>query len=159
MGKGEVNIREAAEGDVAAMVGLWNEMMDFHQELDQIFPRTDKNNEGWIEFIRDHLSKEESCVLVAEQNGQIVGHSLAFISEFPPVISIKEYGIFQELAVTAGCRRSGIGKGLFNETLNWFRKHGIKHVEVQVSIFNELSMTFWRKMGFRPYLETLCMEI
>ncbi len=96
---------------------------------------------------------------MAECDGRIVGHCLAFITEHPPVIKTKQYGKFQELAVTARCRRSGIGEGLFNETLNWFRKHGIKHLEVQVSIFNELSMAFWRKMGFSPYLETLYSEI
>jgi GNAT superfamily N-acetyltransferase len=96
---------------------------------------------------------------VAKCNGRIAGHSLAFISEYPPVLTIKRYGLFQDLAVTADYRKCGIGESLFDKTLKWFREHGIERIEVRVSVHNELSTAFWRKMGFKPYLETLYMEI
>lgn len=153
-----VKIREAAENDILAMVELWKEMMDFHKERDQIFTRTATGHEGWTEFITDHMSKEDSCVLVAECDGRIVGHCLAFITEGPPVITTKRYGLFQELAITANHRRCGVGEELVKEMLKWFRDRDIERIEVKVSVHNELSMAFWRKMGFSPYVETLYLR-
>jgi len=157
--KTHINVREAVENDIPSMVELWKEMMDFHRERDQVFTRTATGHERWIDFITDHMSKDQSCVLVAECEDQIVGHCLAFITENPPVITTQCYGLFQELAVTANHRRCGIGEELVNQMLKWFRDHNIKRIEVKVSVHNELSTAFWRKMGFGTYLESLSLEI
>jgi GNAT superfamily N-acetyltransferase len=157
--KTQINIREAVENDLAVMAELWKEMMDFHKELDRFFTRKATGYQEWIKFITGHISKETSCVLVAESKGRIVGYSLAIISEYPPVLTIKRYGLFQDLAVTADYRRCGVGENLFDKMLKWFRGHGIKRMEVRVSVHNELSTAFWRKMGFKPYIETLYLEI
>jgi len=154
----KITIRRADVKDVPSIVELWKEMMDFHKERDQIFTRTVTGHEGWIEFVTDHMSNEDSRVLVAECDGQIVGHCLALISENPPVLTTKRYGLFKELAVTANHRRCGIGESLFKEAVKWFEEHGIKRIEVRVSMHNKLSTAFWRKMGLKPYLETLYME-
>jgi GNAT superfamily N-acetyltransferase len=155
----EVTIRQATQKDTQAMVELWKEMIDFHKELDRFFTRKSTGHQEWMKFITDHISKETSCVLVAECKGRIVGYSLAIISEYPPVLTIKRYGLFQDLAITADYRRCGIGESLFAEMLKWFREHGIERMEVRVSVRNELSTAFWRKMGFKPYIETLYLEI
>ena len=153
-----INIRKAVKNDIPAMVELWKEMMDFHKECDRFFSRTATAHKGWVEFITTHISNNNSCVLVAERNGRIVGHCLAFTEKYPPVLKTKRYGLFQEIAVAANHRRCGVGERLYNRTLKWFRKHRIKRIEVRVSVRNELSTAFWRKMGFKPYLETLCLE-
>jgi hypothetical protein len=36
----EVTIRQAKKKDLAAMVELWKEMMDFHKDRDRFFTRT-----------------------------------------------------------------------------------------------------------------------
>ena len=156
--KTQVNIREAVENDVPSLVELWKEMMDFHKERDRVFTRTATGHISWIDLISDHMSKDDSCVLVAECDGRIVGHCLAFIVENPPVITTKRYGMFQELAITANHRRCGVGEQLVKEVLKWLRNHNIKRIEVKVSVHNELSTAFWRKMGFRTFLESLCLE-
>lgn len=157
--KAQIKIRKAVENDVPFMVELWKEMMDFHKERDQVFTRTATGHEDWTEFITGHISKEDSCVLVAECDGRIVGHCLAFITESPPVLATKQYGLFQDIAVTANYRRCGVGEELVKEMLKWFRNHNIERIEVKVSVHNELSTAFWRKMGFSTYLETLYCEI
>lgn len=155
----QITVREAVQNDVPALVELWKEMMDFHKERDQFFTRTATGHEGWTEFITGHISNENSCVMAAECDGQIVGHCLTFITENPPVITTKRYGLFQELAVTTNYRRCGVGEELVKEMLKWFQDHDLKRIEVRVSVHNELSMAFWRKVGFNPYLATLYCEI
>lgn len=157
--KAQITIREAVENDMPTMVELWKEMMDFHKERDRVFTRTATGHEGWAEFITGHMSKEDSCVLVAECASRIVGHCLAFIVKNPPMLTTRRYGLFQELAVTANYRRYGIGEKLVKNMLAWFAEQGLERIEVRVSVQNELSTAFWRKMGFRLYAETLYREI
>ena len=157
--KKQIKIKKAVQRDIPAMFELCKEMIDFHKERDKFFTLRAGADKKWFKFITGHISSKKSTVLVAEHNGRLVGHCLAFISEYPPVLTTKRYGLFQELAVTADYRRSGIGQRLVDEMLKWFRKRRIKRLEVRVSVFNEISTAFWRKMGFKPYLETLCLEI
>ena len=155
----KIKIREAVKNDVTALVELWKEMMDFHKERDKIFTRTATGHERWIEFITGYIASENSCVLVAECDGRIVGHSLALIEEYPPVLTTKRYGLFKETVVAADYRGCGVGERLVKEMLKWFYEQEMKRIEVKVSVHNELSTVFWRKMGFRPYIETLYFEI
>jgi GNAT superfamily N-acetyltransferase len=157
--KNQIIIRKAVQRDIPVMVGLWKEMMDLHKERDKFFTLKAGADKKWFKFITGHISSKKSTVLVAEHNGRLVGHCLTFISEYPSVLTTKRYGVFQELAVTGDYRRNGIGQRLVEEMLKWFRKRRIKRLEVRVSVFNEISTAFWRKMGFKPYLETLCLEI
>jgi GNAT superfamily N-acetyltransferase len=157
--KNQIKIRKAGQRDIPAMVELWKEMMDFHKERDKFFTLRAGTDKKWFKFITGHISSTKSTVLVAEHNGRLVGHCLTFISEYPPVLTTKRYGVFQEIAVTADYRRSGIGQRLVEEMLKWFRKRRITRLEVRVSVFNEISTAFWRKMEFKPYLETLCREV
>ena len=155
----KITIRKAVGNDVLIMAELWKEMMDFHKERDRFYTRTASGHETYIDFITGHISKEDSCVLVAENEKKVVGHCLGFITENPPVITTERYGFFQEIAVGANYRRCGIGQELVKEMLKWFRDHNMKRIEVRVSVRNELSIVFWRKMGFVPFAERLYMEI
>ena len=105
------------------------------------------------------MSKDKSRVLVAECDGEIVGHCLGFIVTNPPMLKIRQYGLFQELSVTAKYRRYGIGEKLVKNMLKWFAEPGLERIEVRASLQNELSTVFWRKMGFKPYAETFYCEI
>ena len=155
----EVTVREALEEDLPALVELWIEMMDLHKEIDRFFSRTATGHERWAELVRGCMSNKKWCVLVAECRGRVAGYCAAFIEENPAVIETVQYGLFQELSVSSKYRRLGVGAELAKAMLEWFRERKIKRVEVRVAVHNEVSTAFWRKMGFRPYLETLCCEI
>ena len=83
----------------------------------------------------------------------------AKMMQYPPVFEVLDYAELSELAITGNHRRNGIGEALFKEARNWFEKKGIRRFEVRAAVSNEVSMVFWRKMGFSPYIETLCLEI
>jgi GNAT superfamily N-acetyltransferase len=155
----KISVRSACKTDIPAMVELWKEMMDFHKERDQLFTRTATGHKNWIKFIAGHMESESSRVLVAECDGLLVGHCLAFIEEYPPVVTANRYGKFQEIVVAADYRRCGVGERLVKKMLKWFAEQGMKRIEVRVSVYNKLSTAFWRKMGFTPYIETLFLEI
>lgn len=148
-------IRQASPEDTAAIVEIWKEFMDFHAARDRHFTRSAQGHERFAEFISGRIVHDASCVLVAEQMQRVVGYCLAILSHYPPVFLYDTYGLISDLAVSASHRRQGIGKALVNQALAWFTKRDVSRIELRVAVTNDVSMAFWRKMGFKPYVELL----
>jgi ribosomal protein S18 acetylase RimI-like enzyme len=126
-----ISLRKARLDDVDALTELWIEFIDFHQDFDSFFSRAKKGHERFADFVREN----------------------------PPVFDMKLYGFIQDLAVTESHRRRGAGSRLVEETLRWFRKQGVKRVEVQVATTNPLSQAFWRRHDFVDYITRLARQI
>ena len=157
--KNNIKIRNAQQEDLVSVTELWKEFMDFHKERDIHFTRSNDGHKKFSEFISSQITNEDSCVLVAEYNSNIVGYCSSVISKYPPVFDKQEYGSIFDLAVTEKYRRLGIGEALFEEARKWFYDKNIQRIEVKIVIANEVSSKFWRKTGFSSYIETMYMDI
>lgn len=154
-----VRVRPARAGDVDAMTALWTEFMDFHAERDPWFKRSESGHTRFAEFIAERLEDERSVVLVAEADGEVVGHALAMIVKRVPVFEPEDYAQIMDVAVAGKHRRSGIGMRLVQEMMRLFRQRGIRRVEVTAAVSNEAATAFWRTMGFVPYTERSWLSI
>jgi ribosomal protein S18 acetylase RimI-like enzyme len=105
------------------------------------------------------MSKEDAIVYVAESNGEVVAYILSIIKNYPPAFEIKKFGLITDLAVASGSRRSGIGVHLFEMAKDWFVKKGMNRIEIGVAVTNEISTSFWEKIGFKPYKKTCYLEL
>jgi ribosomal protein S18 acetylase RimI-like enzyme len=157
--KSGLAIRRATAEDLESIGLLWQEFMDFHKARDPVFARSADGHEHFKEYIADHLEKESTLVLVAEQEGTLVGYCLAMLEKHPPVFESRDYGYVYDLAVTQKCRRAGIGEKMYKETEKWFSEKGIHRIELRVVVANEVAAAFWRKMGFKPHVENLFKKI
>jgi GNAT superfamily N-acetyltransferase len=155
----EVIIRKAIAEDVPSIVELWKELMDFHKERDRIFSRSASGHENFADYLKGHISKENSYLFVAEADKNIVGYCLVFIEKYHPVIELQEYCLVQDIAVTEKYRCKGIGERFLKETQRWCCEKGIHRVEARVSTYNKAAKEFWTEMGFTPYLETVFLEM
>ena len=155
----KLNIRNATENDLDAIGTLWKELMDFHKVLDSLFTRSSDGHENFKNFIKSQISSETSCVLVGEYNNNIVAYCFATIAKYPPVFEEKQYGAILDMAVTKNYRRSGIGERMYKLIQDWFKQQDVNRIELRVSLPNEISTSFWRKMGFKPYLETVVKKL
>jgi ribosomal protein S18 acetylase RimI-like enzyme len=155
----QLSIRKASPEDLGSIAELWKELMDFHGERDGHFWRSADGHEGYKEFLAGHLSSDRSCVLVAERGGAIVGYCLATLAKYPPVFKKRDYGTVFDLAVTERYRRSGVGQRLYEGAQSWFAGQEVHRIEVRVAVTNEVSTAFWRKMGFKPYIQTVFKRI
>ena len=151
--------REATKDDIPRMIELWKEFIDFHKVRDSLFSRSKEGPENFGKFVAENLRKDDAIVYVAEKKGEVIGHILATIQNYPPAFEMKRYGLVNDLAVTSAYRRFGIGQHLFALVKDWFFKKGIRRIEIEVAIANEVSTSFWRKMNFRPYKEISYLEL
>jgi len=152
-------IREAVSEDIDTIITLWKEFMEFHAARDPFFEIASGGDSNFKKFIIDKLSDESSFIFVARMEKVIAGYCLGYISEYPPVFRIKRFGMISDMAVNINYRRKGIGERLLEESKKWFTQKEIQRVELKVAISNEISTSFWRKMGFKPFVESMFMDI
>jgi ribosomal protein S18 acetylase RimI-like enzyme len=152
--KTDIIIRKAVTNDLEVIGRLWQEFMDFHRERDSHFTRSADGHERFKEFVSNHITSDNSCVLVAEKEGSVVGYCLATLAKYPPVFDKQDYGTIFDLAIAEPYRRMGIGERMYQTVQSWFSERGVHRIELRVVVTNEISTAFWRKMGFKPYVET-----
>jgi GNAT superfamily N-acetyltransferase len=151
----EVVIRTAVPEDAQAILKLWQEMMEFHSARESFFTLRPEASRSFLAYIRERMKNAQACVAVAERRGEIVGYGMGVISDYPPVYRIDKYGQICEMAVTSSWRRSGLGGKLLKFLQDWFAIRGIRRLEVRAASANEIAEAFWRRSGFKPYMEIL----
>ena len=154
-----VEIRQAGVRDIEVLVGLWKGLTDFHVRRDPLCRPSATAGEAYASFIGEQIEKDESLVLVGEEDGTVIAYAFAAIAARPPVFAETRHGIIFDLFVTESRRKQGIGERLVREVERWFLERGIHRIGVGVSTRNEVSTRFWRKVGYEPHLETLYREI
>ena len=155
----EIKYREATKQDIPKIIELWKEFIDFHKDRDPFFSRSKEGPDNFGEYVLENMSKEDAIVYVAESNGEVVAYILSIIKNYPPAFEIKKFGLITDLAVASGSRRSGIGVHLFEMAKDWFVKKGMNRIEIGVAVTNEISTSFWEKIGFKPYKKTCYLEL
>lgn len=152
-------IRKAIAADIPRVVELWRGMWRMHEESDARFASTPYAAEFMDRWYQDSLEAERAIFLVAEEGGRVEGYALGFIVENPPVVPHRIYGHISEVAVAPERRRGGIGGDLTREMHERFRARGCGYVEAFVAVCNPVSQGFWRKSGYRPFIERMRFEL
>jgi len=132
--------------------------MAVHAHIDPRFPLTADAQQRFKSYLNEVFADDNAFLYVAECGSSLVGYCLARIRQHPAVFTKQTYGYINDLMVKASHRRRGIGQGLFHATATAIRARGVLDIEVSLVTENEMSSAFWRKLGFRPRLETLRLE-
>jgi len=155
-----VEIVRAEEKHVADIGKLWWEFMLFHQNIEPIFTPREGSIPGFEgNQVRRLMKSEDGLVLVAMDEANIIGFSLAEIRGASPGFKRDRYGYVDTVAVTATYRRKGIGEKIFDEIVKWFQSNDVKRVELGTTAQNLIGNSFWQKQGFKIYMHTLYKEI
>jgi ribosomal protein S18 acetylase RimI-like enzyme len=155
-----IEIVRAEEKHVTAIGKLWWEFMIFHQNADHIFTPREGSLTGFEENqLRRLMKSKDGLVLVALDDGKVVGYTLSEIKDSSPGFRHEKIGFVHDAAVTASHRRNGIGQKMLTEIMAWFKARNIRHVELQTAARNAVANTFWQKQGFEIYMHTLYQEI
>ncbi len=150
-----MKIRKASKEDVPGILPVWRELMEMHALLDPFFTFREDGEQAFCQFVTDNIREPNTRVLVAEANGRVIGYCQGRVEKYPPVLETVEFGQILDFAVLEACRRQGAGQQMLEKMLEWFWSRGLLRIEVRCSVHNEVSRSFWRKMGFQPVMETL----
>ena len=153
-----MQIIRAEKSHVPEMIQLWEEFMDYHAGLDPYYATLDDRNVTFEKFLSENIDSENAQVLVALDQGKLVGHSISMIKKRAPVFAEETCGFISDLAVKSACRRKGIGEKILSKILEWFQSKNIRRIELSVVVENHAGYSFWKKQGFRDYMHELYLE-
>jgi len=151
----ECSIRAAIGADAAGIVALWRELAEFHAERDAFLTLADDAAVRFAEHLEQSLPQAEVRVWVAEHGETLIGFCLARQAARPPVFRVRTQVFIDSIVVTAAWQRRGVGRALVAQAAAWADELGGVPLTCQAAARNELSTSFWRQRGFRPYIEAL----
>ena len=101
---------------------------------------------------------DEGALFVAEDgDGAVVGFAACFLDKDVLEVDPAEVRI-EDLAVTAGARRRGIGRALVEAALGFARERQVRRVVIAALVVNEDALATYRALGFRPLYTRLERE-
>lgn len=92
------------------------------------------------EQLESQLPDERHVFLVAEADGQAVG--------YVGMMYVLDEGYISNVAVTASCRRTGLGSALITELLHRARALSLAFVTLEVRAHNTPAIELYKKHGF-----------
>ncbi len=130
----EYIIRNALPGDAAALCQLNREEMGYDYSL-----------EDTVERLKTLLDSTNDAIFVAEADGEVVGYVHAQHYELlyaPPMKNI------MGIAVSAECKRAGIGTALLRQVEEWAAKDGCAAVRLVSGAGRTAAHEFYRRCGY-----------
>jgi len=130
----DMNIRQATVADIPSIQRLYRQLDEHHVRL---LPRVFHCVDGDARpdaCIAQSIEDSNADYLLAEEYGAIVGFVDVRKSSHPqyPMYRPHEFVLIENAVVDSDHRGQGIGRALFEATLQWAEGHGVRHVQTTV---------------------------
>ena len=136
---GRLRIRAACPEDVTLLLGLFRELAEYEQLLDQLQATEERLHEALFG------ARPAAEALIAEIDSEPVGYAL-FFPTFSTFLAIQ--GIWlEDLFVRPAHRGAGVGKALLAAVAAAARARGAERLEWSALDWNELALGFYRSIG------------
>jgi GNAT superfamily N-acetyltransferase len=149
-----VTVRKGANSDIPRVIELWREFITFHADRDPVLTPSSDAAKHFNSWVQKHLVHKDKKLFVALSDEEPIGFCLAQVTERSAVFKSRRIGVISDLAVTAPWRRQGVGSLLLKAALKWLHDQSLGQIDVNISVHNEVALSFWQKYGFKKYLET-----
>jgi GNAT superfamily N-acetyltransferase len=143
-----VKVRQATPEDVPALVALFQELDRMQSDWRVFTPRPGFYDEVGLKY-REAMSTENALVLVAEDEGEIVGMAYGEV-RIPSRFSDERALELSGVVVRTGYRGRGVGRALVQEAARFAGELGVEWVELKTFAPNQGAMAFWEGLGFTP---------
>ncbi len=97
------------------------------------------------EEIKDVLSRDNQTILVAEEDGQLIGYVAAYGGRYKR----NRHNVYIITGILQDFTSQGIGTRLFTELERWAKENDIRRLELTVMANNKTAIALYKKMGFK----------
>ena len=146
-----MEIRKAKLQDIEQITKYGLILLKQHSDLDPYFTPIESVDKVYQKFLEGCLHSEDKLLLVAEDNGKLMGYAAGEIHTRSPIFKHSENGYINDVFVEEEFRKLGIASKFLTELKDWFKSKNIKHVELSVLANNEVAKKTWAKFGFETY--------
>jgi GNAT superfamily N-acetyltransferase len=126
-----------------------------HAEYDSTLDATWTFGKGGRKYFTDVL--KNGFAAIAEADGLAIGYIVG--SKLPPYPyrTTKRTAELGNMFIVKGYRKKGIGTKLIRAFIEWCKKEGYNHIEIEAFSANKKGIKFYRKFGFKDY--SLLLEL
>ena len=157
----EVIIRGATREDTVAVGRLGAMLLRVHYGFDpERFMRPgDDAEEGYAWFLCTQLEDRDALVLVAEDDGRIVGYLYAAIEPRNWKELRDEAGFIHDIVVAEDARGLGIADALMTAAFAWMQERGMARVLLWTATPNATARRVFERQGFRSTMIEMTKEL
>ena len=147
-----IEVRDGTKGDLRAVTDLWTQLAEHHTKLSDDFALAWDSRLRWSRYLSSKFKEISTKLVVAEEDGRIVGFMLCLLSPNTPIYAERKIGVISDAYVLPERRRKGVTKLMFDHSVKWFRKNKVKSIQLGVAAANPEAAAVWAKMGFEPFI-------
>ena len=146
-----VVVRKAKICDLDRLPNLAIELLSYHN-FDDYFSLVDGAWNLLHKFIKRCIYSKNCIVIVADDNGSLVGYCIAEISRRPPVFPNNRIVYIWDVFLEEKYRHRGYGREMIDRISQWSKEKGVDYLELNVHPQNQVGVSAWENMGFVTYL-------
>jgi N-acetylglutamate synthase-like GNAT family acetyltransferase len=143
----DFNIKQGQIEDLDLVKSLWEKLNDLHESLSPHFKdRFQKMN--WEKRKRNLVNKSSKLRLdyvIDNKTGNIVGYCISTIEK-----ENEKIGEIDSIFIEKELRKSGIGKQLMENAINWLVSQKTETQKLFVCVGNECVIDYYKQFDFLP---------
>ena len=147
----ELVIRPAISADTPRLGVLGALLVDTHYDFDPrrfLKPR-DRTPADYGGFLRRQLENPDVVILVADDNGDVIGYTYATVEGYDYMALRGPAGVIQDIIVDPEFRGRGAGSLLLDTVLAKLESRGVPQVVLSTAERNEAAQRLFARKGFR----------
>ena len=146
-----MTIRPATALDWPRVGALSELLVATHHEWDseRFISAEQLRGDVYTSRVREHVADGTGIVLVADEDGRVVGFVFVGVEPESWKELRTEAGYIHDLVVDLSHRRAGIGAALLQAALEWFHTRGVTRVMLWTAPQNVHAQTLFHRFGFR----------
>lgn len=153
-------LRPAVRADLTVLGSFGALLVGLHHELDakRFIEPTTRTPAQYAAFLESQLSRTDTVLLVAEDNGSILGYVYAALEGYDYMSLRGPAGVVHDLFVDPARRREGVGRLLLEAAINKLKDMGSDRFVLSTAYRNEAARHLFTAMGFRPTMVEMTRE-
>jgi ribosomal protein S18 acetylase RimI-like enzyme len=155
-----LTVRPARPSDADALGRMGAALVRQHHGFDaQRFMITEDVEAGYRWWLGKELKSRKAVVLVAEQEGEVVGYLYGTVEERDWATLRDRCGGLHDIWVDEKARGTGAGRMLAEAAVQRFAGLGVPRVILMSATKNEGAQRFFARLGWRPTMVEMTREI
>lgn len=146
-----MNIRKATRRDVRALGRLGAELVRLHHQLDpeRFIPASPETEDGYGSFLATQLDDDDAFVIVAEEQGSVIGYAYAGVEGYDWMSLRGPAGVLHDIVVDPSHRGQGVGRMLLDAALEMLKARDVPRVVLSTAQQNVAAQRLFASAGFR----------
>ncbi|HKQ52111.1 MAG TPA: GNAT family N-acetyltransferase [Pyrinomonadaceae bacterium] len=154
-------VRPATPADLPGIGRLGALLIKVHYDFDpqRFLAAKPETSAGYASFLSAQLEAPDKAILVADDDGHVIGYAYAAIEGYDYMALRGPAGVLHDIIVDPSHRGRGVGRLLLDATLEFFRSRGVPRVVLSTAERNEAAQRLFAGMGFRRTMSEMTREL